>query len=108
MLPVPQISYHNGILSLFFIGMIYGISIESSSVSRLFRKKYFILLGELSFGFYLFQYPVHLGLEKIFNRFELNDHPFSLFYIFIIILLVFSYFNYKYFEIPMRDRIKKI
>lgn len=76
--------------------------------SKILSNKYFVALGEISFGFYL----LHRLIGQIFSGFISKmqiDIPYP--YCFIIILtttLIASYLSFKYYETPCNKIIKQL
>lgn len=104
------LNYHNGILSVIFIPLIILLSLSNDKLTRLISKKFFVFLGEISFGIYILQVPVWL----IFSDYRMNKY-FGLdketnftesFLIRTIILIIFSSLSYLFFEKPIRNKIK--
>lgn len=104
------LNFHNGLLAVIFVPLILFISLSNDKVTKIFARKEFVFLGEISFGIYILQVPIwaifsnyrmqkYLGLNK-----ELDFT--ASFFIRLAVLIVASIFNYLYFEKPMRNLIK--
>ncbi|MDC1327643.1 acyltransferase, partial [Ulvibacter sp.] len=52
------LNFHNGFLAVLFIPLIILISLNSGFLTKLFNKKGFVFLGEISFGLYILQFIV--------------------------------------------------
>ena len=101
--------HHNGLLVIIFVPIILLLSISSHSLSNIFSKKPFVLLGEISFGIYILQVPVWIlfsdyRMNKYFGLDKYDDFTMS-FLIRFLILLIVSAISYLYFEKPIRNYI---
>lgn len=107
-----RLNFHNGLLAIVFVPFILFLSMSNDVISNLFKRKVFKFLGDISYGIYILQIPIwvtfsdfrmnkYLGLDK--------DLDFTLsFFIRLIVLILASTVSYKYFEKPMRLKIKSI
>jgi peptidoglycan/LPS O-acetylase OafA/YrhL len=106
------LEYHNGLLSILFIPLIILVSLNQDYLNTLLNKKFFIFLGEISFGIYILQRPIwkilspHL-FEKYLGLDKEKDFTTSFFIRFLMLILISS-ISYLYFEKPVRNQIKKI
>ena len=106
------LEYHNGLLSILFIPIIFLVSLNQDYFNTLLNKKSLIFLGEISFGIYILQRPIwkilssHL-FEKYLGLDKEKDFTIS-FFIRLLILIIISSISYLYFEQPIRNQIKKI
>ncbi len=103
-------NYHNGFLSIIYAPMIILISLSNDKFTKFISRKFFIFLGEISFGIYILQVPIwvilsdyrmdkYLGLNK--------EHDFTTsFLIRTLILILVSALSYLFFEKPIRNKIK--
>lgn len=107
-LPVTQKIFHNGLIAPVFCMFIYLFSASENKLTTVFQLPFFILLGEISYGIYIYQYPVY----KIFNFLYikiLQLHIASwMFYANFLILLIVSYYSYRFIEKPITSRLKNI
>lgn len=72
-------------------------------------EKLIILLGDMSFGVYLYQYPIFYGLlaikySNVPPQFFTNIDVIFIFY--SLLLITISFFSLKHLELPLRNRIK--
>jgi peptidoglycan/LPS O-acetylase OafA/YrhL len=90
-------------LGLLFIytSLIFSLLQNETRANKYFTNKVFILLGEISYGVYLLQYPV----SSFIFFYAHNLSVVNQFVIYLIVLLLLSYFVYKYFEKPFRIKI---
>lgn len=97
--------FHNGLLSVIFLPLILWIASDSSWIARISQKKFFVHLGEISYGVYILQVPVFLVTRRILIYMEIENKT-MIFYAALLALLVFSSITYSYIESPLRKRIK--
>ncbi len=102
-----EINYHNGLLAVFFVPFIILFSLNNGYITRLFSKKIFIYLGEISYGIYILQIPVFMMTKYILLKIGISG-DLVIFIIGIMTLLIFSAISYQYIEIPLREKIKKL
>ena len=76
--------------------------------SKILSNKYFVLLGEISFGFYLFHQLIRGLFTGFLSKMQIDmSYP----YRFITILtmtLIASYLSFKYYETPCNKIIKQL
>src|SRR5688572_28802006 len=106
------LNYHNGLLALVFAPLILFISLSNDYMTKIFNKKIFIFLGDISYGIYILQVPVWIifsdyRLNKYFEIDKEVDYTLA-FLIRFCLLILFSSLSYLYLEKPMRERIKKL
>ena len=101
---------HNGTMALFFVPLIMLISANTGIITKLFSFKPLVLLGEISFGMYILQAPVHLWflqLCKKHNAFVLQDQT-NFFFSYVAVLIAISIIAHFVIEQPLRNAIKRI
>jgi peptidoglycan/LPS O-acetylase OafA/YrhL len=104
--------YHNGLLAWLFVTLILLLSFNNGWLTKVFRQKPLIFLGEISFGLYILQFPIwsiisNQRLEKYFGLTQNKDFTLS-FFVRLACLLLLSALSYVYFETPLRQRVKKL
>lgn len=104
--------YQNGMLAFLFIPLILLISLNVGKLTAFFSNKICIFLGEISFGIYILQFPVWFWisdyrLKKYFQIDKIDDSTFA-FFIRLFVLILISSLSFKFFETPMRKKIKKL
>ncbi len=104
---IPFANYHNGFLAIFFAFIILNISLNTGYITKISSSRAGIFLGEISFGMYILQIPVHDAFYKSTKPFYYN-HPYYFFYLYLIVLILFSAFSYQFIETPLRKWIKKM
>ena len=101
--PIASESSASSILFSFFI---FLMAVDRSWLTKCLSIKPLLLLGEASYGMYLFQYPLHkIWEEKIVNHFSISAEVNFIAY--FIILIVFSILVYLYVEKPIMRAYKK-
>lgn len=101
------IIFHNGMLAILFIPLIFLIAANTGIITKFFNNKYLVFLGEISFGIYILQFPVYEGVTMILNYFQIEG-MYILFYIYLIILIIVSAVSYQFIESPIRKKINSI
>lgn len=104
-----HLNYHNGLLALIFVPFIILLSLNNGILTTVFGNRILVFLGEVSYGFYILQYPVFDYLSKSeFDRFYIHLHPTIVFFIKVLVLLLFASLNYLFLEDPIRKKIKSL
>jgi len=101
-------NYHNGLLALLIVPFLFFMSLNNGLITRLFNKRIFVFLGEISFGIYILQIPVFRLTVSVVRDFNLTHDPQMLFYISSVVLVLFSALSYSFFETPLRNKIKRL
>ena len=86
-------------------GVILSFSFSTGVFSKILSHRLFILLGEISFGFYMYHYLIIHLYKKWFGTDLLDAN-----YVFIILVIVttlISYISYILFEKPVNIYLKK-
>jgi peptidoglycan/LPS O-acetylase OafA/YrhL len=105
-----DLPFHNGLLAILFALIIYFLSKSKGIVIRILQNKFFIILGEISFGMYILQYPVFMTatsfrVAKYFNL-SLEEDINLIFILKCLILILASIFSYYLIENPMRNKFR--
>lgn len=95
---------NGGIIPVFLI-FILGLALNDGLISKLFSLKPLVWLGEISYGFYLWQFFIFLFFEKWLKPVNGNFTT-QEFYVYISTLVVFSAISFHFFEKPLRNKIK--
>ncbi|WP_161530837.1 acyltransferase [Riemerella anatipestifer] len=98
---------HNGLIAVNFAVLIFFISANEGKITKLFRRKIFVYLGEISFAIYLLQKPVFDIIEKAFRILHIVN-PYLIFFSSLFVLIVCSHYTYQWVEIPCKEKIKDI
>lgn len=100
-------TYHNGILALLFVPLILLISTNKGLITYVFKLKFLVFLGEISFGIYILQVPIFSFSAMAIKYFKL-EAVVNPFYFPLSVLIVVASLSYLLIETPLRNRIKKI
>lgn len=101
------LNFHNGLMAVFFIPLIYLISCNNGWMTRIFSLKPMEYLGEISYAIYIVHIPVLYLLRKVLWEtvgFLKTD---TIFLIYILTLMIVSMVFYQFIEKPMRNYLKK-
>ena len=82
-------------------------SLQKGYISKMLGFKWFLFLGDLSFGFYLYHQLVLRYAQRINTRFELFYQEWIVDGIAFVIILVVCYFSYHLFEMPAKKRLRQ-
>ena len=83
--------------------LILVISFQRGFISKILSNNILILLGEISFGFYLF----HQLVLRYLQEFSSIKDDITLTVLAFLLSLLISYLSYRWFETPMNKFIKK-
>lgn len=103
--PIPMGFLTNGGIIPVFLLLIIGLALNKGIIEKILAAKPLIWLGEISYGFYLWQFFIYLLFEKFLPGFSGNFKTLE-FYLYIISLVSFSALSYHFFEVPVRNFIK--
>lgn len=95
---------NGGIVPIFLI-LIVGISLNTGNIKKLLSIKPLIWLGEISYGFYLWQFFIYLFFEKYLMS-SSAVMPTSMFYLYIMTLILCAALSYHLLELPLKRFIK--
>lgn len=103
------LNFHNGLLAIFFIPLLILISLNNGILTTIFKNRFCIFLGEISFGIYILQHSVFslisaYSVNKYFNI----DNVTTVFFIRLFILIGLSAMTYVYIEKPIQIKVKNI
>lgn len=104
--PNPVLRYvHNGLLSPVFALLIAGLFYDRSPLSRVLSLKPLSALGTLSYGLFIFQYPVWMLCKKLSTD-AFSQTP-LFFFIYFSTLAGFAFLINRVFEKPMLAMLRK-
>lgn len=108
-------SYHGEIYQplrysvYYWIPMLFLILVfafQNGRVSKFLSHKIFYLLGEISFGFYLFHMLVFKYFYLFFGEFWIQNNVYVFITMSFLITLIISYITFMYFEKPLNIMVK--
>lgn len=104
------LNYHNGLLAIIFAPLIVLISLNYDKLTNIASHKFFVFLGEISYGIYILQFPIWALLTNYRMRtyFKVNpeENPLITFVLRLIVLIIVAGLSYTLFEKPLRNKIK--
>ncbi len=103
---VTIVNFHNGLLSFLFIPFIILLSSNTGIITKIFSKKPFVMLGEISFGIYILQFPVFSFAYLFFDKINLFNDTYR-FYLALFLLLLIAYLSFIFIENPIRLTMNK-
>ncbi|MBS1607337.1 MAG: acyltransferase [Bacteroidetes bacterium] len=102
-----SLNVHNGLLALFFVPFIVLLSSNTGRLTKIFNRKLFVFLGEISYGLYILQIPVFRWMYSLLHFLHIENDILK-FYISCIALIFLSALSYKFVETPLRHKIKNV
>jgi peptidoglycan/LPS O-acetylase OafA/YrhL len=99
------LNYHNGLLAVFFVPLIILICLNNGVLTKVFKNKFLVFLGEISFGVYILQFPIFNWVAFINSKLPLTSNSTILFYVSLCFLIIVSSVSYLFFEVPLRNYI---
>ncbi len=98
---------HNGLMAIIFVPIIVFMALNTGVITRLFRHRLAVFLGEISFGIYILQAPVFIFTHHLLIVIlGLQLYSIHVFYISILILIAVSSVTYLAIEKPMRNVLR--
>jgi len=85
------------LISLTAISLIIFSNTESTKLTKFFKLKFISTIGLISYSMYLIHQPLFSLFRRFSQYYEIELTNFVKFYL-IILLLIFSYLNYRYVE----------
>jgi peptidoglycan/LPS O-acetylase OafA/YrhL len=98
------ISFHNGLIACFYAPFILLMALNNGVISSWFSKGLFVVLGEISYGIYILQKPVHSIVMHVGEALQVNGTLIII--LFFAILLGVSLASYYLIELPSRLFVK--
>lgn len=95
------LNYHNGFLALFFVPLILLLSLNTGKITTIFKTKFLVFLGEISYGIYILQLPVFYYSKGFYL-----ENPTVTFFMKLSFHLLISAITYLCIEKPLREKIK--
>lgn len=103
--PNPVLKYvHNGLLSPVFLLIITSLYYDKSFVNRGLSHSYLSRFGDLSYGLFIFQYPLWVSMTRLIKPEFVKSTWFFMVY-FSVLLLVAKFVN-VYFEKPFLKKLR--
>jgi len=101
-----NVPFTNGMLAPFHMAIILGLALFPSTWSRLLSSRFFVFLGETSYGVYILQEPLHDWFQNhLLPLLSLGPTP--SFYVYLTLLLGLSAAVFHWIERPLRAKLKE-
>jgi peptidoglycan/LPS O-acetylase OafA/YrhL len=101
-------TYHNGLLAPLFFIFTLSLSLDESVISRILSYRPLELLGDLSYSIFILQLPVAIFMDYYRYQHQNLIPNFNVaFYLYLTVLLAISFLCFRYFESPLRIRVKQ-
>lgn len=101
------LNFHNGLMALLFVPLIYLISSNNGLLTKVFSLKPLEFLGEISYAIYIIHIPVLYILRSVLWDYFQTYQSNTVFWIYLIVLMIVSVIFYRFIEKPARDYLKR-
>ena len=99
---------HNGLMALFFAPFIVLVAKNNGWFKRFFSFRFLQYLGDVSFGIYIYQWPVFLLVNRCVKYFALQKiGKVPVFLIYVACLIAVAVLSYELIEKPVRRFVSK-
>lgn len=100
---------HNGLFAPLYVLIIIGLIYSNNIVTKLFTLKWAIILGEISYGFYILQYPSLIVTKYINDKIDkaLFKTENDSFLAHFSILLILSFLSFYLIENPVKKWVSE-
>jgi peptidoglycan/LPS O-acetylase OafA/YrhL len=95
---------HNGGMIPVFALICLGLALDRQFFTPLFGAKPFIFLGDISYGIYMWQFPVFLGVSHLFQTSEVSLFEFL---VYLILLILIAAISFHFVEKPLRKKFSQ-
>lgn len=86
--------------------LIYVFSFQKGTISKILSNRLLLLLGEISFSFYMFHYLVIDYFEILNQRYLGISNTYLMLFLIFSITLLLSYLSFLFFERPINQLIR--
>ena len=90
-----------GILTPLYFIFVLSLTNINENLRDILSNKYFIYAGDISYGIYIFQFPVHL----FFVAFIADTFILKWFALYLVSLIIVSIICYEFIELPLKAKI---
>lgn len=80
---------------------------QKGALSKLLSKPLFLILGNLSFGFYLWHQLILRYARRVVNHFEITIADWQFYSLSFMLILLVCYVSYRFFELPMKQKLRR-
>lgn len=98
---------NNSVAVLIFTLLIVVLAWDTSYLSKILSNRVLLVLGEISYGIYILQFPVRFWFEKLCQPFGFNRSSIIVSCLFVPFLIGFSYVSFILIEEPVRLMAKR-
>jgi peptidoglycan/LPS O-acetylase OafA/YrhL len=104
-IPNPVLKYiHNGLLSPLFMLLVLSLYFDTTWLGRSLSRPLLTRLGDLSYGIFIFQYPLWLIFTAVFSAEQQRSSFYFLFY--VLSVMAVSYLVNRFFEKPVLLKLR--
>ena len=100
-------SVDNSVAVLIFTLLIVVLAWDTSFLSRILSNQFLLILGEISYGIYILQFPVRFWFGKLCEIFGYGQSSTIVSYLFVPFLIGFAYVSFILIEEPARHMAKR-
>ncbi|RXK87063.1 acyltransferase family protein [Filimonas effusa] len=99
---------HNGLMALFFVPFIVLVAKNNGWFKRFFSFRFLQYLGDVSFGIYIYQWPVFLLVKRLVKYFSFQKMgKVTGFFVYIVFLIAIAVLSYELIEKPVKKYVSK-
>jgi len=101
------IAHHDGLLAPVFALLIIGAASSERLIKKILSWPLFVKGGDASYGIYILQFPIYVGVYKTFMFFNIYNYlgEEGRFYIYLLILIFLSYLSSRTFEVWAKNKL---
>ncbi len=98
---------HNGLLAIIFVPFILLMALNTGRITRIFSKKPFVFLGDISYGLYILHYPAGIFIISLMTGKGIENPRVLLLGLLSALLLLCS-LSYLFLEKPLNKYIRSM
>lgn len=103
--PNPILKYiHNGLISPLFLLIVAGLYYDRSFLHRWLSHPRLSRLGDMSYGLFIFQYPLWLLCSSLVDSTGVQSPAF--FAVYLVMLFAVAWLARRYYEVPLMRRLR--
>jgi peptidoglycan/LPS O-acetylase OafA/YrhL len=96
---------HNGGMILIFALICFGLALDQRFFTPLFGSKSLLFLGDISYGIYMWQFPVFLWVSHFFQTDKLSGVEFT---VYVFLLISIAAISFYFIEKPLRKKFSQV